>query len=88
MTLHYVDLPPCGMCRERPAQILWQYDRRDFDLKLCWQCQTATDLLELRLCPLCGVRFALAILRDVAELEVGYEQARARYRDALERVGL
>jgi hypothetical protein len=88
MTLHYTNLPPCGMCRERPAQICCQFDPRDLDLSLCWQCAKATELLELRLCCLCATRHALALLRDVAELEVGYERARARYRDALKRVGL
>jgi len=64
---------PCANCKKRSAEIIWTYYQIDFDLKLCCKCAT---------------HHALAILRDVAEIEVGNDRAHARYLDALSRIGL
>ena len=88
MSTKYVDLQPCAQCKERPAQIIWQFEPRDFGLELCWQCEKAAEILNLRLCALCAVRLAAGLLRDVTELTVGYDSARAQYHEALKRVGL
>jgi len=88
MAVKLVDLPPCAQCKKRPAQIVWQFEPRDFGLELCWQCQPAAEILNLRICPTCAVILGAGLLRDVAELAVGYDSARAQYHEALKRVGL
>jgi len=89
MSKQYVNPPTCGACRERPGVITWQFEPRDFaNLRLCWRCAKACEVINLRLCARCGLRMAAAIVRDVVELRLGYRKSRDRYRAVLRRLGL